>query len=317
MRKFIFAACLFVLSFGAHAQSDYPNRPIHLVVPFAPGQVTDWLARFLGEQMSVELGQPVIIENRAGANGVVGNAYAVRQAADGYTLVISSNGTHAAAPSLTKNLAYDPIKDFTHIVALMSLPWTLMVRTDFPPKTLEEFIAYVRANPGKFTTGYGSASSRLSIHLLRTMAKLDFLDVPYKSLGQTIVDLRGGSLQFNFLDIGSAMTQISGGELRGLAVTSAQASPALPGIPAMSQALPGYQMTSWLAISAPAGTPEYVSKRIQDVIAKIMAKPDTKEKIAKYGGNIMTERGEQVASLIKNESLVWEKFAAEAGVQKE
>ena len=315
--KSISTLCLFFCTTLTYAQNGYPNKPIHLTVPFAPGQVTDWLARFVGEQMSQELGQPVLIENRAGANGVVGNSYAVRQPADGYNLVISSNGTHAAAPSTTQNLGYDPIKDFSHIIGLMSLPWALTVRDDFPAKNFEEFLTYVRANPGKLTTGYGSVSSRLCIHLLRTMGKLDFLDIPYKSLGQTIIDLRGGSLQFSFLDIGSAITQAKGGALRVLAVSSEASSEALPSAPPIGQFLPGYQMTSWLALSAPAGTPQPIIDRLQRVIELIMSRADTQNKIANYGGKIMTASGTQLVDIIQSESKVWADFAKDAGVSKE
>lgn len=301
---------------AAHAQDNYPNKPIKLIVPFAPGQVTDWLARFVGEQMGADLGQPVIVENRAGANGVLGNAYAVKQPADGYTLVITSNGTHAAAPHMAKVLGYEPVNDFAHFTALMSLPWALMVRADFPAQNINEFIAYVRANPGKLSTGYGSQSSRLCVHLLRTMAKLDFLDVPYKSLGQTTTDVRGGTLQFNFLDIGSAMAQ-NGQGMRALAVTSATRSAQMPNVPAMAEALPGYQMTSWLGMAAPAGTPPAITRRLQQVVAKIMANPENQKKIAAYGGQVMTQSGDQVVALIKSESTVWANFARDAGIQKE
>jgi tripartite-type tricarboxylate transporter receptor subunit TctC len=168
MKKLLACLLLAACAFGAAAQDNYPAKPIRLIVPFAPGQVTDWLARMVGEQMATELGQPVIVENRAGSNGIVGNAYAARQPADGYTLVITSNGTHAAAPHITKTLGYEPVDDFAHFSGLMSLPWTLMVRSDFPAQNLDEFIKYVKANPGKLSTGYGSASSRLCMHLLRT-----------------------------------------------------------------------------------------------------------------------------------------------------
>ncbi len=316
MKKIIAAFTLCLLAFAAGAQDNYPSKPIRLIVPFAPGQVTDWLARMVGEQMQAELGQPVIVENRAGANGVLGNAYAAKQPADGYTLVVTSNGTHAAAPHMTKVLGYEPINDFAHFTALMSLPWTLMVRSDFPAQNINEFIAYLKANPGKLSTGYGSQSSRLCVHLLRTMAKVDFLDVPYKSLGQTTTDVRGGVLQFTFLDFGSAMAQ-NGQGMRALAVTSPARSAQLPNVPAMAEALPGYQMTSWLGMAAPAGTPPAITRRLQQVVAKIMANPENQKKIAAYGGQVMTQNGEQLVALIKAENTVWANFARDAGVQKE
>lgn len=305
------------LSGPAWSQAGYPNKPVRLVVPFAPGQVTDWLARFVGEQMAAELGQPVVIENRAGLNGTIGTGYAAAQPPDGYTLVITSNGTHAAAPSLFKKLSYEPIKGFAHINALMSLPWMLVVRPDFPAQNFEQFLAYARANPGKLNVGYGSSSSQLCVHLLRTQGKVDIVGIPYKGLGQTIVDLRGGQLQFVFLDMGSAMAQNASGALRGLAVTSPKRSPVMPAIPAIGETLPGYTMTSWLGVGAPAGTPPAIVARLQGIIARILAKPDNQQKIAAYGGDVMQINGEQVAALIQSETGVWARFARESGIQQE
>src|SRR5438034_553834 len=173
MKKIVLILALALFASAVFAQADYPSKPIRLIVPFAPGQVTDWLARLVAEQMQAELAQPVVVENRPGVNGILGTAYAAKQSADGYTLVITSNGTHAAAPHLAKVVGYDPIGGFEHFTALMSLPWVLMVRSDFPAQNFNEFLAYVRANPGKLSTGYGSASSRLCVHLLRTAGKPD------------------------------------------------------------------------------------------------------------------------------------------------
>ncbi|MEI6470635.1 MAG: tripartite tricarboxylate transporter substrate binding protein [Betaproteobacteria bacterium] len=301
----------------ASAQTSYPNKPIHLIVPFAPGQVTDWLARFIGEQMASELKQPVLVENKAGLNGTIGNAYAVTQPADGYTLVITSNGTHAAAPSLFKKLGYDPIKSFTQIGSLMSLPWMLMVKPDFPAKNFEEFLSYARANPGKLNIGYGSSSSQLCIHLLRTLGKVDILSIPYKGLGQTVVDVRAGLLQATFLDMGSAMAQHTQGGLRGIAVTSPSRSSIIPTVPAISETLPGYAMTSWLALGAPSGTPSSVTSQLYTVLSKILSKPENKQKIAAYGGDVVMLNGDQVTALIQSESPMWAKFARESGIQPE
>jgi tripartite-type tricarboxylate transporter receptor subunit TctC len=313
--KALIALFLALAASLASAASTYPDRPIRLIVPFAPGQVTDWLARFVGEQMAAELGQPVVVENRPGANGTIGNTYAVSQPADGYTLVITSNGTHSAARSLFKKLAYDPVKDFAHIRGLISLPWMLLVRPDFPATNLTEFLDYAEANPGKLTVGYGSSSSRLCIHLLRTGAKLDILDVPYKGLGQTVIDVIGGQLQFTFLDMGSAMSQAKSGALRPIAVTSPKRSSVAPEVPAISEAIPGYEMVSWLAIAAPAGTPPEVLERVNAVVTKILDKPENRQKIAAYGGEVMKANGAQVIEAIDAESEVWAEFVREAGVE--
>ncbi len=317
IRRLLAAVALTLLATTASAQGGYPNRPIRLIVPFAPGQVTDWLGRMLAEQMGQELGQPVLVENRAGANGTIGNAFAVTQPADGYTLVITSNGTHAAGPSLFRKLGYDPVKGFAHIGGLMSLPWMLMVRPDFPARDINEFLAYARANPGKLAVGYGSSSSRLAIHQLRSLGKVDLLEVAYKGLGQTITDVRGGQLQFTFLDMGSALSQEKGGGLRGLAITAPKRSPVAPDKPAMAEVLPGFDMVSWLGIGAPAGTPEPIVNRIHEVVSKILARPDIREKIAVYGGEVMPLNGRQIVELLATETPVWASFVKEAGIQPE
>jgi tripartite-type tricarboxylate transporter receptor subunit TctC len=319
-RRALTALCAFLMaSSAAWSQTSYPNKPIKLIIPFAPGQVTDWLGRFLGEQMAAELGQPVVVENKAGLNGTIGTQFAAGQPADGYTLVITSNGTHVAAPSLYKKLGYDPIKQFTQIHGLMSLPWVLMVRPDFPAKTLDEFIAYVRQNPGKFAVGYGSSSSRLCIHLTKTLGKVDVLEVPYKGLGQTITDTIGGQLQFTFLDMGSAMSQAKGGNLRPIAVTSPKRSVLAQAaqIPAMSESLPGYQMVSWLALGAPAGLPADITDKLQKVMSKILSKPENRERIAAYGGEVVMQTSEQIVATIKAEQPVWAQFVKEAGIEPE
>ena len=315
MKRWLLGFALMWVAATAGAQSAYPNKPIRLIVPFAPGQVTDWLARMMSEQMAAELGQSIVVENRAGANGTIGSAFAITQPADGYTLVVTSNGTHSAGPSLFRKLGYDPIKDFAHIGGLMSLPWMLMVRPDFPAKDAREFITYARANPGKLAVGYGSSSSRLAIHLLKTMGRIDVLEVPYKGLGQTITDVRGGQLQFTFLDMGSALSQEKGGALRGLVVTSPKRSPVAPDKPAMAELLPGYEMVSWLGLAAPAGTPDAVVQRVHAVVAKILARPDIREKIAAYGGEVMEMNGAQVIEQIRSETPVWARFVKEAGIE--
>ena len=315
MKRWLLGFALMWVAATAGAQSGYPNKPIRLIVPFAPGQVTDWLARMMSEQMAAELGQSIVVENRAGANGTIGSAFAITQPADGYTLVVTSNGTHSAGPSLFRKLGYDPIKDFAHIGGLMSLPWMLMVRPDFLAKDAREFITYARANPGKLAVGYGSSSSRLAIHLLKTMGRIDVLEVPYKGLGQTITDVRGGQLQFTFLDMGSALSQEKGGALRGLVVTSPKRSPVAPDKPAMAELLPGYEMVSWLGLAAPAGTPDAVVQRVHAVVAKILARPDIREKIAAYGGEVMEMNGAQVIEQIRSETPVWARFVKEAGIE--
>ena len=221
--------CLVSLLFFscAHAQT-YPSRPVKLVVPFPAGSATDQIARVVGHELQSALGQPFVVENKAGAQGGIAAAEVAKAAPDGYTLMVTTNTPQAANVSLFKKLSYDPVKDFAPIARLGTISFMLMVRPDFPAKNLKEFLAHARAHPGKLSAGYGSAGSQVSQAMLRQMGKIDFVDVPYKGLPQAITDVLGGTLHFTFADLANGLAQQKGGKLRGLAVTSARRSSAGP-----------------------------------------------------------------------------------------
>ncbi len=224
MRKSL--VLLAALAFGAvaHAQT-YPSRPVKLIVPFPAGSATDQVARLTGQQLQEELKQPFIVENKPGAQGAIAAAEVAKAAPDGYTLLVTTNTPQAANVSLFKKLNYDPVKDFAPVARIGTTSFMLMVKPDFPAKTLKEFLAYVRTQPGRLSAGYGSAGSQVSVAMLKSMGKLDVVEVPYKGIPQAVTDVLGGTLSFTFVDLGNALAQAKGGKLKGLAVTSEKRTP--------------------------------------------------------------------------------------------
>ena len=222
--RIVLLLLLLVASPFTYSQT-YPSSPVKLVVPFPAGSATDQVARLTGSELQAALGQPFVVENKPGAQGGIAAAEVARAAPDGYTLMVTTNTPQAANVSLFKKLNYDPVKDFAPIARLGTTSFMLMVRPDFPAKNLKEFLAHVRKQPGKLSAGYGSAGSQVSLAMLKSMGKLDVVEVPYKGIPQAITDTMGGSLAFTFVDLGNALAQAKGGKLRGLAVTSQKRTP--------------------------------------------------------------------------------------------
>jgi tripartite-type tricarboxylate transporter receptor subunit TctC len=300
----------------AHSQG-YPARPVKLVVPFPAGSATDQIARVMGRELQEALGQPFVVENKPGAQGSIAATEVARSAPDGYTLMVTTNTPQAANVSLFKKLNYDPVKDFAPIARLGTISFMIMVRPDFPAKNLKELLNHAKANPGKLSAGYGSAGSQVSQAMLRSMGKIDFIDVPYKGLPQAITDVLGGSISFTFADLANALAQIKGGKLRGIAVTSQKRSALAPDVPAIAEELPGYELIAWFALVAPAGTPAPVVARLHDVTAKSLAKPEVAARFATLGTDVAPLNPEQLGAFIRSEIAKWAKMAKEAGIQPE
>jgi tripartite-type tricarboxylate transporter receptor subunit TctC len=315
MKLFLFATLLLLTSLG-HAQ-PYPSKPVKLVVPFPAGSATDQIARVIGQQLQESLGQPFVVENKPGAQGSIAAAEVARAAPDGYTLMVGTNTPLAANPSLFKKISYDPIKDFAPIARLGTISFMIMVRPDFPAKNLKEFLNYSRNNPGKLSAGYGSAGSQVSQAMLRSMGRLDFIDVPYKGLPQAITDVLGGQISFTFADLANALAQIKGGKLRGIAVTSAKRSPLAADVPAIAEELAGYELIAWFALVAPAGTPAAVVSRVHEITAKSLARPEVKARFDALGTDVAPMNPEQLAGFIKSEIPKFARLAKEAGIQPE
>ena len=305
-----------VLGFPLYGQT-YPGKPVKLIVPFPAGSATDQVARLLGSQLQEALKQPFIVENKPGAQGTIAAEQVAKSAPDGYTLMVSTNTPQAAAPSLFKKLPYDPVKDFEPVARLGTISFMLMVRSDFPAKSLKEFLAHIRAQPGKHACGYGSAGSLVSQSMLRSMGKLDFADIPYKGLPQAITDVLGGTLSCTFADMANGLAQQKGGKLRGLGVTSEKRTPLAPDVPAISEELKGYELIAWFALMAPAGTPKEIVQRLYDVTNAGLSRLEVKEKFAGIGTDVAPMNPQQLAGFIKSEIAKWATMAKAAGIQPE
>jgi tripartite-type tricarboxylate transporter receptor subunit TctC len=303
-------------AFSAQGQT-YPAKPVKLVVPFPAGSATDHVARLVGSQLQEALGQPMVVENKAGAQGAIAAAEVAKAAPDGYTLLVTTNTPQAANVSLFKKLQYDPVKDFAPITRFGTTSFMLMVKPDFPAKNLKEFVAHVRKQPGKLSAGYGSAGSQVSLAMLKQLGKLDVVEVPYKGIPQAITDTMGGSLHFTFVDLANALAQAKGGKLRGLAVTSAKKSSLAPDLPAIAEELPGYEIIAWFGLVAPAKTPEPVVQRLNDVLMKALARPDVKEKFGSIGADVQPMNPAEFGSFIQAEVVNWAKLVKLAGIQPE
>jgi len=317
MRKIGAVIAVCTLAFASAAFAQFPTKPVKLIVPFPAGSATDQVARLMGQQLQAGLGQPFIVENRPGAQGSIAASEVARAAPDGYTILVTTNTPQAANVSLFKKLPYDPVRDFAPVARLGTTSFVLMTKPDFPAKNLKEFIAHVKSQPGKLSEGYGSSGSQVSGSMLKSMAKLDFVEAPYKGIPQAITDVLGGSLAFTFVDLGNALGQIKGGKLKGLGITSEKRSPIMPDIPAIAETLPGYELIAWFALMAPAGTPKDVVAKLQDVSLAALGKTEIKEKFSGIGIDVSPLNSEQLGKFIPLEITKWAKLVKEAGIQPE
>src|SRR3982751_5805428 len=301
---------------AVHAQTE-PTKPVKLVVPFPAGSATDQIARIVGAELQAALGQPFVIENKAGAQGGIAAAEVAKAAPDGYTLMVTTNTPQAANVSLFKKLNYDPVKDFTPITRYGTTSFMLMVRPDFPAHDLKGFLAHARGQPGKLSAGYGSAGSQVSVAMLKALGKLDIVEVPYKGIPQTVTDTMGGSLQLTFVDLANALAQQKGGKLRGLGVTSGKRSSLAPDEPAIAEELPGYEVIAWFALVAPAKLPQPVVQRLHEANMKALSKPEIKEKFATIGMDVAPMEPAELGRFIQAEVANWARLVKLANIQPE
>jgi tripartite-type tricarboxylate transporter receptor subunit TctC len=316
MNKALLSLCAALLASSALAQT-YPGKPVKLVVPFPAGSATDQVARLAGAQLQEALKQPFIVENKPGAQGGIAAAEVARAAPDGYTILVTTNTPQAANVSLFKKLNYDPVKDFAPIARLGTTSFVLMTKPDFPANNLKAFLDHVRTQPGKLSAGYGSSGSQVSLAMLKSMGKLDVLEVPYKGIPQAVTDTMGGSLAFTFVDLGNALAQSKGGKLKGLAVTSAQRTPLAKDLPAIAEELKDYELIAWFALMAPAGTPKEIVARLQDLAVASVGKPEVKEKFAGIGVDVAPMGSAELGRFIQSEIAKWAVLVKQAGIQPE
>jgi tripartite-type tricarboxylate transporter receptor subunit TctC len=310
------AALLSFMSVQAMAQT-YPTRPVKIVVPFGPGGFTDVVARILGVKLSESLGQPVVIENKPGAGSLIGTDQVAKAAPDGHTLLIVSS-THVISPWIYKSLPYDPIKSFTPVTRLVDSPYVLLTHPKVPAKNVQEFIALAKSQPDKIhyaSSGNGSAQHLIG-GLFASMSKTQLKHVPYRSSSLAINDLVGGVVESSFAGVPNALSQVPGGRLNALAVTSAKRIPQMPNVPTMQEAgVPGYDATVWLALLAPAGTPAHIVNRLNADIAKIMNSSETQKAMFDAGVEVSLSTPEALSSLMVSELDKWGKVVKEAGIK--
>lgn len=301
-----------------HAVAAYPDKPIRLVVPFAPGGGTDLVARTLGAGMAKELGQPFIIDNKPGAGTIIGTDYVAKSPADGYSIVIATFA-YAVNPSLMPRLPYATDKDFAPISLIARGPNVLVVRADSPYKTVKDMIAAARAKPGRLTfasQGNGT-SAHLAGEMFTNLAKIRMTHVPYRGAGPAITDLLGGQVDMIFGTAAAVATFVDSGKLRALGVTSASPSPALKGVPPIGQDLPGYQVESWYGLYAPAGTPADVIAKLNAAARKAAASPAFAKKIEQEGLSIVASDPAELDRYVRAEEARWRRIVKENNIKAE
>jgi tripartite-type tricarboxylate transporter receptor subunit TctC len=310
-------AGLLAAALPAQAQT-YPARPIKLVVPFAAGSATDALARILGQKLTAAEGWTVLIENIVGASGMMAAQNVARAAADGHTVFVTSNTTHAANQSLFKKLTYDPIGDFEPVGKLGTITLALAVHPSVPAADAKELIAYGKANPGKLTFGSGSSSSRIAGEMLKTLAGFDMLHVPYKSNPMAITDLLGGQISLVFADVSTTMPQIRAGKVKGFGVSSAQRSALAPDLPTMIEAgVPGYDLTAWFAAFVPAKTPQPIVAKLNAALNAAIADKAAQDALLAAGIEPLTGTPDDLRAFVVSETKKWADIVKAAGIQPE
>jgi len=308
--------CILGGTASAALAQAYPNKPIKLIVPFAPGGFTDVVARILGQKLSVSLGQPFVIENKAGAGSTIGTDFVAKAAPDGYTLVMVST-THVISPAIYPKLPYDPIKSFTPVGKLVDSAYVLLVNPKVPANNVAEFIALAKASPDKIH--YASSGNGSSQHLMggmfAAMTGVKMKHVPYKGSSGAANDLVAGVVESSFAGVPNAMAQVPAGRLKALAVTTSKRIPQLPDVPTMQEAgVPGYNASVWLGLLAPAGTPKEVVMKLNAEIAKVLSAADTKKELYAAGVEADISSPEALNTLMVQELDRWGKVIKDAGI---
>jgi tripartite-type tricarboxylate transporter receptor subunit TctC len=315
------AVCIasFVVT-GALAQpaAQYPLKPIRMIVTAAAGSGPDITARIVGQKLTGSLGQPVVIENRAGAGGSIAAEIAAKAPPDGYTLVMASAGSHAVSPALYPKLAWDPIKDFVPITIVAVAPNILIVHPSLPVKSVRELIALARARPGELSFGSGGSGStaHLSGELFRTMANIKIVHIPFKGAPSAALGVIGGQVEMALLNLPPTLPQVKSGRLKGLAVTTAKRTSAIPELPTISEAgVPGYEASTWYGVMAPAGTPPEITARLHNAIIADLRADDMRTRIAADGGEVVGSTPEEFAAVLKRDLVKWTRVVKESGAR--
>ncbi|MES2413758.1 MAG: tripartite tricarboxylate transporter substrate binding protein [Pseudomonadota bacterium] len=300
------------------AVSRYPARPIKLIVPFAPGGGVDLMARLAAQQLGDQLGQPVVVENQAGAGGTVGTAAVARAAPDGYTLLFHTTSSAVINAVVFTNLSFDPVTSFAPVTLMSRFPLAVFVNPDVPAKDMREFVALLKANPQKYnygSSGYGSIV-HLGAELFKSLAQVELTHIPYKGNAPALADLMAGRVTMMIDGVPPQLGNIAAGKVRALAVTTTTRSEVLPNVPTMIESgIPGYELSFWNAIFAPAGTPKPIVDRISREMAKIMAKPEVLARMKELGSTGIGSTPEELNKLWQDELTRYRKIVKESGIK--
>ena len=317
-RLLVLSLCIALIGTGSAFALDYPNKSIKFVVGYPPGGTTDVLARIIAQWLAEKMGQSVIIENKPGAGNNIGVEYVVTSPPDGYTMLLvnPANGINA---TLYKNLNFNFIRDIAPVAGIVRTPNVMEVTNSFPVKTVQEFIDYCKANPGKINMA--SSGSGTSVHmsgeLFKSMTGCNMLHVPYKGAGPALADLIGGQVHVLFDNLPSSAAHIKGGRIRALAVTSEKREPSLPDVPTVGDTVPGYEATAWFGIGMPKGTPREIIEKMNAEVNRALADPATVARLAELGGKPIPGNPEDFGKVIALETAKWEKVVISSGAKVE
>jgi tripartite-type tricarboxylate transporter receptor subunit TctC len=314
----IAAAALALAAPALVSAQAFPSKPVKIVVPQTPGGASDALARIVGQKLSERWGQPVVIENKAGAGGNLGTDFVAKSPADGYTLLMSYVGTQAINGSLYRGLPYDPYKDFATVATVATVPFALVVNQNFPPKSVSELVTYARAHPGQ--VNFGSAGNGSLNQLLGEMVNMSqgikLVHVPYKGAAGALTDTIAGQIQMTFSSLPSVAGHIRGDKLRALAVTGARRSAAFPNVPTLGESgLAGFELSPWFGLLAPAGTPDVIVRKINADVAEVLHDKDLLEKFAAAGADPYATAPDQFARILLDDIQKWSQVVKTSGAK--
>jgi tripartite-type tricarboxylate transporter receptor subunit TctC len=308
-------ACALALSSTAANAQGYPTRPITVIVPFGPGSATDTITRLISRNLAAVLNTKIIVENKAGMNGAIAGTYVARSIPDGYTLLMGTNSPLSAAPSLNKMISYDPMKDFAPLSRVGSYIIILAVHPSLPAQSLQELVAYAKANPGKLSFASGNTSGVVAGETFKSWAGIDLVHAPYRSAPPAMKDLMAGRVSMMFTDITIGLPHVKANRLRALATTRLERSTILPDLPTLNEAgVRGFDMDSWAGLFAPAGTPREIVVKLNTELRKIIDNPETKAKIAALGFEAFSSSPEELDAHVKVQLEKWTKMIKDAGI---
>ncbi len=303
---------------GSAFAVDYPTKSVKWIVPYPPGGTTDVLARVIAQWLTEKMGQTFIVENKPGGGNNIGTEVAIKSPPDGYTMLLV-NPAHGINATLYPNLGFNVLRDVQPVAGIVKSPNVMEVPTSFPARTVKEFIDYCKANPGKINMA--SSGSGTSVHMSGEMFKMmtgcDMLHVPYKGAGPALIDLISGKVDVLFDNLPSSINHIKGGKLRALAVTTKEHEPSLPGVPSLSETVPGYEATAWFGVGMPRGTPKDIVDKVNAEVNRALADPAMQKKLADLGGRTIPGTPEDFGRVMAEETARWEKVVKASGAKAE